>query len=392
MSEFIDSLKYTNESIFLRDIYKYYYGIRLSYGESSKFYNSIQGHQTNNFRAVKIFKDLVDRRFNNTVENVVIETNYQEDNIIEVLYKNMLKYLHFNEAYKYTLYSDNYTKAIEIYENIFSLEPSDFNIVNINSYIQLIMLYYETNQHDKLSILNEFFKSAAFNKRLHDNSIIYFCLGVYSMLTKIEKDTLKCFNKALNIKESFLFILKLTDMLDIPDGIKVIEFGIFKYPNYLPLKLEFCKRLTSSINIVNNENTYVIQERILKECLKDNLQLPLLYNELGSMYLKIERIDDAIKLFKEGLRVIDNLPIILNSKEPLIFNLASSYFKLNNFNECINLLLKIDSKNIDVYIMIGMCYHSNKDFTNAYNYYSKALVMDSKNIIVKECINKLVMS
>lgn len=393
MCKFIESIKYTNESVFLKDIYRYFYGIVLKYGESSKFLKFEQNIHNPNLRVIKILKDIIDSIFNcsshSHSQEIVIE-KYIEDNIIEVLYSNMFKYLHLNEAFKYTLYSDDYIKAIDIYESILNLESNDFNSVNMNSYIQLILLYYNSNQHNKLSKLIEHLKLCSLNKKLNDYSLIYFCLGVYSMLTKIERDTLNCFNKALEIKESFLFILTLTDMFNIQDGIRVLEFGIMKYPNYLPLKLEFCKRMTNSVN--NNENNILIPERVLKECLKDNMQLPLIYNEIGHLYLKMNRFDEANNLFKEGLRLIDEFPILKNSKEALLYNLATNYFKVNNFCDSLSLLLKIETETIDSLTMIGMCYHANRDFTNAYYYYNKAHALDTKNIIVKECINKLCMS
>jgi len=89
-------------------------------------------------------------------------------------------------------------------------------------------------------------------------------------------------------------------------------------------------KLKESWNNFNNSNTNAC-ETILKDLNRQFKQEPLTYLALGEFYNKLEQYDNAVRVFKKGIKKIGDNALLYK-------DLSISYMKKENFAEAINAL------------------------------------------------------
>jgi len=145
--------------------------------------------------------------------------------------------------------------------------------------------------------------------------------------------------------------------------------------------------LTEVIQLINN-SSYLKAINLLENINKKNNGNFKSYYLLGSLYLKLNKLDPAENNLKKTIQLNDkavsayhNLGIVLSLKKDIE---ASNFYLLKS--------LDLDPENIETIIELGRNYEIINQYSNAKNYYLKALELDVTSKVANNLLGRMMIN
>jgi len=184
------------------------------------------------------------------------------------------------------------------------------------------------------------------------------------------------------------------------------------------LNSQYIKARYNLATLLAKEGKYTLAEKEYREILERHPIYSDVYNNLGVIRMRQNRLDEAIEFFREAIsqgksksnsQIYCNLGLALEKKgeikKAIVYYkkgievnpanieclnlLGFSYVKVNNFVEALNCferILKVDRNNVQALQNIGNIYFERKRYGKALTYYQRALKFDPNN---KDIYNNL---
>ena len=330
-------------------------------------------NEINSENNMKYKRDNNIEEINNYITNI---------NIMDVLYKNNDESLMLMEAEKMFMardYTNTYKKLKKINEDDFyNLELIPMlcsSMIELNKIVDLYSLAYKLGNN------------------CNDKFIPWYAVGCYYYAIKkyeiSRKYFLKCNQLNKNFPEGWVALGNSYAGEDESDqALNAYRTCLRLFPgchySNLYIGMEFVR--------TNNLKTALIA---FQNALQLSQNDPLIYNEIGVVYYKQQKYDEAKKYFIKGIKMCSE-DDVSTAYQTLMINLGHTYRKLKFYKEAIEVYMKlyyIDSKNVDVLNGIGYILSILGKYNYALDYFHQAnfiLSSDSFSItMINKCINEI---
>ena len=202
------------------------------------------------------------------------------------------------------------------------------------------------------------------------------------MLNNKIDDAKNVLEKCTLIPEAWIALGNIYSIKDESEcTINSFKAGLSRYPaNYLALLfigVEYSKIGQMKLAISN-----------IKEAKEIYDNDPIIYNELGNIYMKVNNYEDALKCMNEGISLCTNKKSVdyITFKE----NKAACLRKLMRLDEAIdeyNSIILLERNNFNVLSGIGYIYYMRKEYDLALKYLHDANFINSDCSFVRKIID-----
>ena len=134
------------------------------------------------------------------------------------------------------------------------------------------------------------------------------------------------------------------------------------------------KKIQSAVLSYKSRNL-IQAESLTKKLLKDNPKVVFLYNLLGLILAEQKKIDEAEKIYEEGIKIDPNFPTIYINLGNLFFRLKSNK-KIEEAEKLYKKSLSIDSKLPEPHNNLGNLYNSLGKHEKAIKSYEEAISLN----------------
>jgi tetratricopeptide (TPR) repeat protein/streptogramin lyase len=335
------------------------------------------------------------------------------------------------EGIKY-VNNENYSKAIELYDEAIKLNPKShvghvykgYALLKLKKYDEAITCYnvaleinskeidalkYKGLSLSNLSKYNEAIQcyDAALEIDPMDSKVWYYKGSALSQLSKYN-EAIKCYTEAIKINPEYNDPLRDKGLLEKFAKVVVEE----KEPAPLP---------RADISLILDEGSQYFENGDYDNAIKSfdkamslNPKNPIPYNHKGDVLFKLKKYEEAIKSYDAALEINPKYLDVLKDKALSLDNLgkhqeaincfdaaleinpkiarnwyykALSLSKLSNNEEairCYDEVLGLEPTNVDAWIGRGICLGILKKYKEAIECYDKAIIIDPNNAVAHE--------
>ena len=206
----------------------------------------------------------------------------------------------------------------------------------------------------------------------------YYYLGLAYKSDKLYKQSLDAFKKCISLNSNWglaHYELGLIYGITLNDDLAIKHFELAK-------RNETFDDLNYKLGMLYYKNQNFIKAmKPLKEYLLQHMKDYDTMKIMGEIFLSTNRYPEAIDIY---YRLIDIEP----NNEKYYYNIANSYYNLNDFNNALDYYLKVinlNEENYSVFIDIGTIFNKKNQFNQAEKYLLKALDCGStnKNLLIQ---------
>ncbi|HOJ49975.1 MAG TPA: hypothetical protein PKW55_04120 [Spirochaetota bacterium] len=309
----------------------------------------------------KLFSDL-------KIEELVYDKRYiKTENGFIVFYPDIDIFFKYYNDFKYMTYDEN---SLDF---LVSLYPED--LVFIKSFIRIKV------QNKKREELEKFLKK--YNEKLvKDNEINTILADFYYS----EGDYNRAKGYIKNVKTAYSYFI-LGNINFIENNLREAEIN---YKKSISLDKNFYKAYNNLASLYINQKKYLLAETLLIDGIKNNINSPSLYYNLGIVYEKINKIPLSYVLYEKAYSLIKMGEDAVNKKE-IINSLYFTYIKLNNLDKAEELIKDVinqDPAEPTSYYNLGYVYELKKDIKKAIFYYNLFLEVN-KNQVSSDLVKRV---
>lgn len=325
------------------------------------------------------------------MEKIQTKEKQKEYRAVEKLYQQLIQfmpddadvYYKFGQFY-HSIKQDN--KAIEIYQ-----QGLDINHANSNLRIGLGFSYLAENE---LNEAEKAFQSVI--KIDPNNTDAIVGMGKIAELEEDYKEAELMYRKALVINKNSITALsglgnlrmkqdRFREAQRIFESIKRID----PISEWVDQSIEDAKfsPILKEIKESEGRNDYDTAEMLYLQLIAESPKTAYYYIGLGDLYIQINRAEDAVNLYQDGLKAIPKSTILQTA-------MGYAYISLNNLNKARRIFQDVliqEPENSDAAAGLGRIAEMEGDSKYAFKYYKQALENDPNNTVALTYMGNLLL-
>ncbi|MGQ8335281.1 tetratricopeptide repeat protein [Sunxiuqinia sp. A32] len=284
--------------------------------------------------------------------------------------------------------NQQYAKAIEPLENASKGKDE----LAQNAYYHLADCYIKDGKHDKAKFAFEAASELDFNAEIKEDALFNFAKITYELSYSPFNETIKAFDKYISLYPNserndaaydylvnvYMSTSNYRDAIASIEKIQVKSTSIKKAYQ----RVTFYRGLELFNNLDYRGANQLFDTSLKNGQYDSNLKAAAIYWKAEANY-RLEEYNTAINGFNQFLKTPG--AISLPEYQTVHYNLAYSYFKLNDYKSSLPLFEKFISNNIDdrsekladAYNRLGDCYFIDRDYRNAIKSYESAYQLKS---------------
>lgn len=352
ITEILNDFNLSEAEQWIKDYYIYYF--------NNKFRKNVDEFINKDFPKINNEIDTIegDNRISNASKQKefgsILETLIEKNNI-DLIYLKAKNYF------------DNY-KINSVFEICLSiLEKNYFHFDTLMLYTEILV--------DKNLVSELFSCSCNLAENYPNHYVTYHVFGMYYFLLKKYESARKYFNKAIHqnknsLKSWIMLGHSFANQEESEQAMNVYRSCIRQFPNshlpHLYMGMEYLR--------INNLKTGLLSMKQAKDLVGPD---PIVYNEIGCVYLKEKQYDQAKHMFLDSLKHCEADGVTW-LRQIVYNNLGNAHRKCQEYKQavqCYEESLKHNPNEPSVLFSLAFCYHLTGQFKKAINLYHRVVTM-----------------